>query len=731
MLLAAFNLLWTPWTLALSIALWLATAVVGWMSWRRSGYRRQIAVLEGIRLSVLALVALLINQPEFLQIQKRQGKPTVAVLVDRSASMETADIPGGEENPSELVRRSAMANPLLSEATWSSLRQRFDVALQPICSAQPGSGSNLCGPLENLVENSRDLVAIVLVSDGDWNEGSAPINAANRLRMANIPVLSIPVGSPLRLPDVELKSVNSPAIGIVNKDLRIPFTIDSSLPRDFVAAVTLTTSTGEEVAADVHVEANSQTEGALVWRPVAAGRYQITVKVPVESDELVVDNNEASASIDVREELIKVLVIEDHPRWEYRFLRNALSRDEGVEVSCLLFQTGMGKVGGGNKEYIKSFPATREELAEYDVVFLGDVGVNESQLTAEQCELLAGLVQQQASGLVFMPGPQGNQASLLQTKLGDLYPVVLDDAEPYGLGSPAVNQLELTESGEKSLLTRLGPSEDSSRSIWEALPGFNWCAAVSRAKVGAEVLGVHQSMENEFGRLPLLVSNTYGVGKVLFMGTDSAWKWRLGFEDKFHYRFWAQVVRWMAYQRNMAKGSSMRFFFSPDAPAARQTIAMQANVVGPDGAPLNSGDVIVEIKAPSGQTAAVRLQAAGDDWGAYDGTWQPAEAGEHKVLVKCRQTGDTLESAIYVRSAPLEVVGRPARPEVLEEIAQITGGKVLRPNQIADVVNYVSELPEPPPTQRRVQIWSHPLTIVVLVSALTVFWVARKSAGLI
>ena len=51
-----------------------------------------------------------------------------------------------------------------------------------------------------------------------------------------------------------------------------------------------------------------------------------------------------------------MLVVESYPRWEYRYLRNALSRDPGVELSCLLFHPGLSKVGGGNKDYIKQFP---------------------------------------------------------------------------------------------------------------------------------------------------------------------------------------------------------------------------------------------------------------------------------------------------------------------------------------------------------------------------------------
>ena len=129
-----------------------------------------------------------------------------------------------------------------------------------------------------------------------------------------------------------------------------------------------------------------------------------------------------------------MLVVESQPRWEYRYLRNALSpiRCRG---ECLLFHPGLSKVGGGNKDYIKQFPAGLDELSKYDVVFLGDVGLDDNQLTVEQCRLLKGLVEHQASGLVFMPGSLGRQFSLLDTPLGDLYPVVMDDAQPGGWGS--------------------------------------------------------------------------------------------------------------------------------------------------------------------------------------------------------------------------------------------------------------------------------------------------------
>ncbi len=102
-------------------------------------------------------------------------------------------------------------------------------------------------------------------------------------------------------------------------------------------------------------------------------------------------------------------------------------------------------------------------------MFLGDVGVGDGQLTAEQCRLLKGLVERQASGLVFMPGWQGREFSLLDTELGDLCPVVLDPAQPTGWGLRTPSHFELTELGRRSLLTKLADTQDDNyRSLGRA-----------------------------------------------------------------------------------------------------------------------------------------------------------------------------------------------------------------------------------------------------------------------
>jgi hypothetical protein len=738
----------SPATLAISAAVVLMTAGVSFFAWRRSGYRTAHGLQELLRVGIVTVVAVLFNQPEWVQEYRPEERPTIAVMWDGSRSMQTRDdvLPNGpngsdrSSDPSvtpaslssnQAVTRAAAIEPLTEPSAWRQLAEQWNVVIEPIAAAGDEQGTDLHRPLLEAPDRLKNLVGVVMISDGDWTDGRPPVEAASRLRMKGIPVFTVLAGSPTRLPDVELTNIDLPTFGIAGKVVRIPFTIDSALPREYLTTVTLRTSDGETLTKDIRIAAMGRTSDFIAWKPAATGDYTVTVEIPRHADETNEDNNVKSAPIAIRQEQLKVLVVESYPRWEYRYLRNALSRDPGVEVSCLLFHPGLDKPGGGSKDYIKQFPEGIEELTKFDVVFLGDVGVEVGQLTEEHCRLLKGLVEHQASGLVLMPGWQGRHVSLLETELADLCPVLLDPAQPAGWGSRLPGRFELTDLGRRSLLTKLADTPEENVQVWDELPGFQWYAAVVRAKAGSDVLAVHGDMTNEYGRLPLLVTRTFGAGKVLFMGTDGAWRWRLGVEDKYHYRFWGQVVRWMAYQRNMAKGETMRLYYTPDQPQLEQTLALHAHVMERGGEPLSQGDVIARIVAPSGKTETVRLRAEGDEWGVFHGRYVPQEAGPHELTLACKQTSATLETQFFVQGETVEPIGKPARPEVLEEIARVTGGTAVEPDDIDTVIRSLAALPLPPPSIRRLQIWAHPLSAALLVLLLGTFWVWRKATGLV
>ncbi|MFD0896077.1 hypothetical protein KBB96_01190 [Luteolibacter ambystomatis] len=729
----------TPVTLVVGVAALLAVIVLAVMSWNRSPHPRRTAFLEGLRVLATLIVVLLLWKPEWLTITHPTTKPRIAILWDDSKSMTTLDatLPPSLSDKAEIVSRAEWVKRALDSSVWKSLEDHGanEVLRQPFATPPADDPAGLAGtdmttPLENLLEQENNLRAVVMLGDGDYNLGQPPVAAAQKLRLRGIPLFTLPVGSRTRLPDLDLLAVTAPTYGIVGENVQIPFTIRSSLDREIRTVVRLRDETGHERTKNITLAPNTETYDSILWKLEKEGTSTLELSLPVAEGERIEANNSRKFTIAGRPEKIRVLVVESLPRWEYRYLRNALSRDPGVELSCLLFHPDSALGMGEGHDYVKEFPSKLQDLAKYDVIFLGDVGVQSGQLTKEQCELIRGLVENQASGVVFLPGAQGNQFTLLDTALGDLMPVTLDDTKKTGFTDTIPSPLNLTSEGRGSLLTMLGDTEEENPVIWRRLPGFYWHAPVIKAKGGTEVLAVHGNRRGKFGPIPLLVTKTAGNGKVLFMGIDSAWRWRRGVEDLYHYRFWGQVARWMSYQRNMAAGQRVRLFFTPERPAPGDTVTLHANAFDANGAPLQNGNVTVDVTAPDGKAQRLELQPDNNAWGAFSGRFKIETPGAWKLRGAAVGAEDKpVETSILAQGVQLEKTGQPARPEVFEEMAKVARGRMIQPDQINDLIKEVRALPEPRPLENRVPLGSHWAVLTLLILLLAIFWTGRKFSG--
>ena len=209
--------------------------------------------------------------------------------------MQTKDVlVKSESGQSEVQSRADAASPFLQADAWKSLASRMDIKFNSFPSDGTKDGTDLFAALSNTIESSQRILGVVLISDGDWNSGQSPVSAAMRYRAQGIPIISIPVGASTRLPDVELLSVDTPTFGITNKAVRIPFTIESALPRDYVANVVVTSSDGERINKEVRITAMSRTSDSVVWTPKSDGDFTLTVDVPQHPDELITSNNSIS-----------------------------------------------------------------------------------------------------------------------------------------------------------------------------------------------------------------------------------------------------------------------------------------------------------------------------------------------------------------------------------------------------------------------------------------------------
>jgi len=144
----------TPSTVAVAILLVLATAAVSIVSWRRSGYAAGQGWLEALRLLIAAVVAVLLNQPEWVEERQPEGLPVVAVFHDASRSMDTTDV--STPRGGRMSRREAIATTATS-TFWQPLEERFQVVVEPLSPAPPATGTDLATPLAEAADRLAAL----------------------------------------------------------------------------------------------------------------------------------------------------------------------------------------------------------------------------------------------------------------------------------------------------------------------------------------------------------------------------------------------------------------------------------------------------------------------------------------------------------------------------------------------------------------------------------------------
>src|SRR5262249_25660325 len=121
--------------------------------------------------------------------------------------------------------------------------------------------------------------------------------------------------------------------------------------------------------------------------------------------ERILGNNRLQRVVEVSSRRRRVLYIEGEPRWEYKFLRRALSGDPALELACML-RTTPGKLYRqgvrSESELAAGFGEAIDALFEYDALILGSVEA--SAWTEAQQERMREFVATRGGSLLLLGG---------------------------------------------------------------------------------------------------------------------------------------------------------------------------------------------------------------------------------------------------------------------------------------------------------------------------------------
>src|SRR5262249_21709169 len=153
---------------------------------------------------------------------------------------------------------------------------------------------------------------------------------------------------------------------------------------------------------------------------------KLDLKASVRLKEKPTFQDSLSKRVRLLDSKVKVLYVENTPRWEFKFLQPALLRDRRVEAKFILVAADPEAVrppASLRREererwpYLQAFPG-REELRKYDLVILGDVPTGpKGFLKPEHLVALREFVEEQRGGLVVIAGRNFMPAAYVNTPL--------------------------------------------------------------------------------------------------------------------------------------------------------------------------------------------------------------------------------------------------------------------------------------------------------------------------
>jgi len=470
------------------------------------------------------------------------------------------------------------------------------------------------------------------------------------------------------------------------------------------------------------------TEVRFTWVPARPGYRRFRAVVPALEGERNTENNSAAVSVEVTEREIKVLMIESEPRWEFRFVRSVLDRDPSITpVTCLL-RPGVGPMQGPG--YLPAIPTRKKDLSGYDMIIIGDVA--RARLPDAFLRETAEMVRRRGAALIVHAGRRGHYRELADTPIAAILPVKIRGSYAGGM-NPGRYRPELTPEGETHLALRLASSDEENRVAWARLAPLRWSAGVGGVTRGARVFLAHPYRLVGATRLPLLCVQRVVGGKVMFCGIDETWRWRKTVGDKYHYRLWAQIVRWMTRKQFAGGDTRARLSIDPAECDVGDAVQVEAYCLGEDGFPLDAADVRLRITDADGLTRDVAMQLSPGGWGRYRATFAPDKEGKYTIRPIVAAYGDEpLSSTVTLdaRRPDLEKNALAENRALLLAVAEAGEGKYLSayesdllPEQLKAEIGRRILTSEFSPTRH----WIYYTVMALLLAA---GWLTRKRSGL-
>ncbi|MGN0867659.1 MAG: hypothetical protein ACI4SG_08310 [Oligosphaeraceae bacterium] len=678
----SFSPLLSPW-LVLPVALLLAAMAC--LLWKEQRDFLPLSLRNGLLL--LRLLPLLLLSLWFLRPVRRHSRPLpgashIVVLADATTSMglrrDCRDPQGRMTTRWEAVTAQiAAAPPEIPLLLW-----RVGTAREPALpwlattpfTPVPGE-TDLGAALETLGKErerpgAMPIRAALLLSDGrDW--GGQLLAQAKVLAEQGLPVSTLCLGDAKPTQDLKLEfDARTPDLLQVGEKGRAVLRLTSNLPRPQKLTVGFRELRGGLLGqTELFISPHDQATCTLPLPPSQApGERIFQAEIPLVPGDELPENNVVYHVVEYQHPRKRVvLYLGSRLDWEWRFLRRALESLPDLELQAAIRLVSPEQAQGlppawrpqrpffslGEKEW-QDFPAQPEEYTDVDVVALPAQTARE--MTQPQQEALLAFVQNQGGGVLWLGDGTG---------LPPLLDPLMPGKEFQTLHSDGKRQVEL--SGERMVFEGLFLQP-------ELLPRDAQYILCQQPRRMARAV-----LQNETGLPLMLVEGNCGAGRAAWCGLTETWRWafRPPTENApvVHQTFWRQILGWLAENRQ----PQLEMELPPEGLMAHEENTIALRVLGPDFRPAENAQASLAAISLESTREIIHLAPDPGEPGRFVGHYTPRNTHPVQLHFNVQCAPGTqpliLKKRVVVRSGGREVEELSAQPNLLRDVARITGGR--------------------------------------------------------
>lgn len=697
-------------------------------------YRKTTPPLSGIakwlliilRALALIIIFLALAQPVLDYTITKYKKKSLAILIDRSASMNLPVRPESESSRFDLAEkmlRDSEFNDLLSNMNYDyyAFAESLDVSRQ---------GLNLDGNRTNPGQAFKQLEQltaiappdyILLISDGRVTEGESLTDVVKK---TNQPVYAIAVGDSTPVDDISLEKVVYDKIIYTGRETTIKSYI--SQRGSFSEKFRLSLYDGDRLLAEKLLLLpgdGKNGEFELPFIPTSRGRLFLDLVVSPNTDEANVLNNRQKFSVRVLKSKLRILVYSSSVNQEYGFLNRFLKSVADYEIVRVIDGTASGRLG-------ERFPVTQEALNSFDLVILVDPDLVRLK---SHYDRLASFISDRGGGLMVLMGREYLR-SAANNRIADLIPLAVS-TRPRSEPRQGQYRLNLNQRMIFHPSLGLGRTAEETMTIWANQPPFTSVIPVDSTRSSGVTLAY---LEGDFDirNMPAMALRRMQAGKVLAIAVSPFWHWAflpigVGQDNTPYQHFFGGSIRWLTIgdESDRINWQPVKEVFESGEKVIFAGIAHDEGFRPIENA---TGDLV--ISTAGGDSTITPILPDPTRPGHYLAEIGQLSEGNYEYRAELFGEGLRLgqfEGKFAVDEINREIALINVDWSFLENLSRATSGAFANYNDISPITEAINTSKIEVEEIHEIRIWDNIVLLIVMVTALLLEWFIRKNRQLL